>query len=546
MWRSFCASVGADALRQALKREAVTDSAGQPGRGKPLSVKSRTAAVGVMNAAVRLGLVMGLCLGAASPSLAQITPTLVQHVATGMDRYPVTNLAIPLPNPAGQGNALILGVQFKSAGSVASVLDNEGNTWLAGPTVVNTAASQRMSIYYCLNVVAGTQKITVTFSGLGTTNSFPQAVVSEFYNVATASALDGSAGNSGSLTSGTINTTAPGDLIYQWGVDFSDTNANGGAFNGTGIMAGPGFTLLSADLQVGSADQYEIQKSAGAIGPTFTTSGSATWGSLALALKSASAGTPPAGIHIMHIQHTLLCSVRAQGRPNPIVMQFPSSGNLLVGLFNSADLLISSVKDNASNSWVSAASTLGGGENCVAQIVYAANASTGPGLGGITVTLQPGITAGDDMFVLYDVAGAAQAPFDKAITALGEQASGGNLTTTAITPSTANGLILNQVAIDFHTINGVVGTGNVLDSVVNAYDDNDPPTGGTDTSTLDMDNGYSHIYNTSTDQVTFVYTYTNPSNGGVQDWGSVAVAFAGTPTPGPTPLAPADLKIVTP
>ena len=551
MWRSFFTSLGADSLGQALKREAVIDSAGQPERGKPLSVKSRAATIAVINAAGRLGLVVGLCLGTASPSLAQITqdatPTLVQHVATGMDRYPVTILSIPLPNPAGQGNALVLGMQFKSAGSIASVLDNKGNTWVAGPTVVNTAASQRMSIYYCLNVVGGTQEITVTFSGLGTINASPQAVVSEFYNVATASALDGTVANSRSLTPGTITTTAPGDLIYQWGVDFSDTNANGGAFNGTSITPGSGLTLLSADLQVGSADQYEIQKSAGAINPAFTTSGSATWGSLALALKSASAGTPPpAGIRIVHIQHTLLCAERAQGRPNPIVMQFPSSGNLLVGLFNSADLLISSVKDNASNSWVSAASTLGGGENCVAQIVYAANASTGPGLGGITVTLQSGATQGDDMLVLYDVAGAAQSPFDNAVTALGVQNAGGNLATTAITPSTANGLILNEVAIDFHTINGVVGAGYLLDSVVNAYDDNDPPTGGTDTSTLDEDNGYSHIYNTSTNQATFVYAYTNPSNGGVQDWGSIAVAFEAAPTPRSTPFSPTDLHIVTP
>ena len=73
MYWPFCVPVGVDALRQSLKREPVTDSVEQPGRGKPLSANGQTAAVGVMNAAVRLGLLLGLCLGAASPSLAQIT-----------------------------------------------------------------------------------------------------------------------------------------------------------------------------------------------------------------------------------------------------------------------------------------------------------------------------------------------------------------------------------------------------------------------------------------------------------------------------------------
>ena len=465
-----------------------------------------------------------------TPTPVSGVPTLVQHVATGMDRYPVTNFSINLPNPAGPGNALILGVQFKSVGSIASVSDNKGNVWLSGPTVVNTSAAEQMSLYYCLNAVGGTQNITVNFSGLGTTNGTPQAVVSEWYNVATASAVDGIAGNSSSLTPGTITTTASRDLIYQWGIDFSDTNANGGAFNGRSISAGPGFTLLSADLQVGSGDQYYVQPIAGAINPTFSTSGSATWGSVALALKSAVAGTPPGpGIHIVHIQHTLLCAVRSQGRSTPIVMQFPSSGNLIVGSFNSADLLISSVNDNASNSWVTAASTLGGGQNCIAQIVYAANSSTSPSLGSITVTLQPGTTTGDDMFVLYDVAGAATSSFDIATTASGVQSSGGSLTTASLTPSTANGLILNQVSVDFHTVNGVIGSGYLLDSVVNAYDNDDPAYGGTDTSTLDEDNGYAHIYNTTTTPTIFVYTYTSPANGGVQNWGAVSAAFKAMP-----------------
>jgi hypothetical protein len=441
-----------------------------------------------------------------------------------MDRWPVTNFSINLPNPAGAGNALILGIQFQNAVAVSSITDNEGNTWVTGPTAVNGNTSQQMSLYYALNARAGTQNIVVHFSGSTTVSAFPQAVISEFDHVATISALDGSSSNANSRTAGTITTTASGDLIYHWGVDFSDTDSNGGNYNGSSISAGSGFTLLSADLQVGSADQYAVQTGSGAITPTFGASGSATWGSLALALKSASAGTPPAtGIHIVHIQHTLLAATRAQSRSTPVVMQFPSSGNLLVGLYTSPDVTITGVTDNQGNLWNAPASALSLPDN-VAQIVYAASASTGLSLGSIKVSLN-GTTSGDVTFDLYDVAGAAENPFDKATIALGNQTSGGNLTTATITPAKANGLVLTVCAIDFHTINGIVGAGEVLDSVVNAFDDNDPSNGGTDTSTLDEDNGYAHLYNTTTNPVTFVYTYTNPQNGGVQLWGAVAASF---------------------
>jgi chitodextrinase len=468
-------------------------------------------------------------------------PTLVQHVATGMDETPVTSLKVTLPNPAGAGNALILGIQFHSSGSVSSVADNQGNTWVAGPTA--TGSSQRMSLYYALNVAGGTQTITIAFGGLGSANGYPQAVVSEFYNVAQVSAADGSSGSATSRTAGAIATTAAGDLIYHWGVDFSDTNGNGGAYNGGSIAAGAGFTLLSADLQVGSADQYQVQSSAGSISPTFTASGAATWGSLALAFKSASAGTPPPpGIRIVHIQHTVLAETRVQGRSTPVVMQFPSSGNLLVGLLNSPDYLVTGISDSGNNTWVSAASTPGGGGNTGAQIVYAANAATSPTLSRITVTLG-GTTAGGVMFNLYDITGSAASPFDKATTALGDQTSTGNLTTASLTPSTANGLVLNDTAIDFHTLNGIVGSGYVLDSVVNASDNDAAGTNGTPDSTLDEDNGFAHIYNTSASPITFVYTATatgTPS--GILNWGSVSAAFIAA-AGGSAPASPTALTV---
>lgn len=67
--------------------------------------------------------------------------------------YPIKTLTIQLPNPVRAGNCLILGVQFNSVGSLASVTDDKGNNWIAGPTTTNVGFSKRMNLYYALNAL---------------------------------------------------------------------------------------------------------------------------------------------------------------------------------------------------------------------------------------------------------------------------------------------------------------------------------------------------------------------------------------------------------
>src|SRR5580692_6060313 len=123
----------------------------------------------------------------AVPSWAAV-PTLVQHVAGAMDQNPASALIIHLPNPVQAGNCLIAGVQLHQFGGITvSVADDQSNTWIAGPTI--TSNSALVSLFYVVGAAAGTSRITITFHGTNPVN--PQAVVSEFYNVATASAADG-------------------------------------------------------------------------------------------------------------------------------------------------------------------------------------------------------------------------------------------------------------------------------------------------------------------------------------------------------------------
>jgi len=229
-------------------------------------------------------------------------------------------------------------------------------------------------------------------------------------------------------------------------------------------------------------------------------------------------------------------------------MQFPSSGNLLVGLFNGAGPIATGVTDALGNTWSlpASATTTGGGQATSAQIVYAANAVTSPTLSGITVTLSE-VGTGDDMFNLYDITGAATSPFDLGTTNLGNQTSNGPLTTGIITPTTSNGIVLHVNSIDFHTEASMSSpAGGTFDTIVNDLNDDDPGRGGTEVSTLDMDNAYAHFYNPTTSRVSFTFTATFTPGGtqGVLLWGGATAAFKSatatatpTPIPSPTPTA---------
>ena len=469
------------------------------------------------------------------------TPSLYDHVETGMDNVDVLGtLSIPLPGPVGSGlgNLLICGVQCSTSYTIVSVKDDQGNAFTAGPT--NTGSGKRMAAFFLPNCAGGIRYIRVAFSGSGF--GYPHATVDQWTNILQSSPLDGSA-ISMSAKSLSLSPTTNGDLIWQWGIALS-TNANGAAFNGSSITAGSGFILSAADLQVGSCKQYQVQATAATITAAFTTSGSATWGTIAMAFKSATAGTPPpSGIRVFGV-HTLSLS-----DPNNLtganvlnVLQFPAIGNLVAINYQSYAHKISGITDNKSNTWTirsGAFNSNGGG--FVAQICFAANATTGAGYGGITFAFTG--TAGYDVVQLFDIVNAQSSPFDTESNAFGQQIANGNLSTVAITPSTINGLVISNTVIDFNTIADTVSaaTGYISDVVVHDKLDNNVGPNTTLPSSLCEDGGYAHVYNSSLATLTFVYsvyTFAATGNGGnyngVQFWSATAVAFKGVAVAAPT------------
>jgi hypothetical protein len=485
------------------------------------------------------------------------TPTLVQHVTGNNTGTPSTTgccvgsmsaLIINLPNPTLAGNILILSIMYDHSVTLAAsdVTDNKGNTWYMGPTATDGTYAA-VTIFYAPNVAAGTLQITVT-TPFGAAGAGVAADVSEFYNVATSSPLDVSTGahvDSSTVAAGSMTTTASGDLIYQVGMNDEVIRSNVQP-KLSAITKGTNFTLLGADLWGGNGAQYYIQPSYGAINPTMTMTGSSNhYNTAAVAFKAATAGTAPgSGIRIVHVQGINMYDDTG-GTSYP--MQFPSTGNLLVLMWNgwngSCDD-ITSISDSNSNTWNSTSSILCVSGAAGERYFYAGNATTSTDL-AITLNLASSQWNSNAMF--YDVANAATSPLDTAATCPTSTppctASGSNnsspyttVSTVSITPSTSNGLVFAQISQAFCTTSGTYPSGNttyLFDSMTYPQEN--------DSLNFYEDQGGAHVYNTSTNQLTFVWTEQNCT--GMGSWGAMAAAFKGTTTP-IRPSPPSDLSIV--
>jgi len=472
---------------------------------------------------IALALLAALLRWPGTPLHAATTPVLVQHVSTSTNQSERGNkFVIKLPNAALAGNCLILTLTYaQSAARTVTITDNIGtNTWINGPTTSSGALTT--SLYYVLGVEAGTQTITVTFDAA--LRNF-QAVVSEFYNVATANAIDGSVGTSVAIApgvaAGSLTPSSDGDLVYQYAIDLAKGTL-GGSDPNTGITAGTSFTLLSACRELGAVAQYRVQASHAAINPKLTVSGNTDhFNTVAIALKSAAAGSaPPPGIRIVH-KYDLLPTL-------PATLQFPSSGNLLVvGFTVTTDQVhVSSVTDSLGNAYTNPLSVGN------PQMFYAASANSDPTL---TITIVASGSSGPRQDVtMYDVVGAAPAPYDKSVSAWGGMAATNAdiLHAPDIVPSTANGLVFALLNMGIGPPSASIGAGYVFDSVF--Y------TGQTDASVMTYGEGRAHIYNSTTAPLSFGYHVKN--DGTLSGWFGSAVAFKAAPRPSP----PTNLRVVVP
>ena len=433
-------------------------------------------------------------------------PTLVQHSSNSSDQgNPITIYTMRLPNTALQGNCIIVGFQYASSAVIPTVTDDKGNAYFIAAK--HDDGNQVVNLAVALNVLAGAQKITISFSGGAAT--FVSGLASEFYDIAPSNALDGSSGSSGSssnVTAGSLTPSSNGDLIYQYAVQDSTSNPM------TSWTQGNSWALLSADVLDGSAAQYQVQSSAAAVNPTLGMSPSQNFNSIAVALKSASAGSPPSsGIRVIRVQHNSV----PPGAASPVRLQFPCTGNLIIvswiGVQNHD---LANISDGNGNSYTSTGPPFGLNQSGDNQMYYAASALTGTDIVG-PVLSTVGTDISGSTAILFDVVGAAASPFDAAAglaTASGVQLVSGPVTAASITPSTANGLIISSIGVTSNTVNGV-SPGNFLSAV---------PAPVLSPNHTDQNNGWALNYNANTSKETLVWA---TQDGPVDNWASIAAAF---------------------
>jgi hypothetical protein len=438
------------------------------------------------------------------------TPTLVQRTSASNTQSGSPNsYTLRLPNGTQRGNCIIVGLQFARGYGVSSiaVTDDLNDPYtVVLPQPGNNDGFQVLNAAYALNVAAGARVITITL--IGGMPTHVAAAAFEYSNIAISNALDASTTNSGSgssITAGNLSTTADNDLLWQYSIQ--DTSSS----TVTSWTAGPSpWTLRTADDLDSQAVQDQLQSSAGASNPTISMSPSATWNTVAIALKSASAGSSaPPGIRVVGIQHYAVATDFAS---NPITVQFPCSGNLIVAVWlGIGGYDISRITDNHGNSYNSTGPVVEFGTSGDAQVFHADNTTCASNL-QLQVSTTGANTSGGSELVLYDISGAAASPFDALGTLTGSQNSAANVTTVSVTPSTANGLVIAMLTVESNTITGV--SPGLFDAATTLPDVGISP--------LDQNGGLAHNYNAAPGPELFVWT---TSGGAVANWASIAVAF---------------------
>jgi chitodextrinase len=453
-------------------------------------------------------------------------PTAVQHIGSkvtaGNSIGGYTEYDIRFDAAVLSGNCIIVGVSWDTNGVTPTITDDKNNIYTAGPSTSD--GHQAIGIWYLLNVINGPRLIRAMFSIPTPSISL---IASEFYNIATTSVSDGTSGGTGagggSVATGAISTTADNDLIWQFGMQ------RGGVAI-TKWTPASNWTLICPDIQeTGQAAQFVTQTSHGSITPTLTQfPATHAWITVAMAFKSALAGTAPSKTQMRIVQHTH--TALDNSAPSGSQVETSVTGNLLVLTWiGYPDCIIGSITDSAGNTWrdVNPGSVPGSGTIAgVPQIWYAGNIAP---VATLVITVNfTGPDAGSGSTIhLLDIVNAAASPLEKIATA-----SGTNNTTTStvgasITPGTnTRGLVIFNFAVAFNTVIAS-SPSTFFMSITNPEDEG---------SFVDNNNGGAVTYRTDASTIQNTWTH----NVAPSDWAEVDASFIENPDSVP-PTAPTNL-----
>jgi glycine cleavage system regulatory protein len=226
------------------------------------------------------------CVSPAEESASESALSSVSWVqtATGTES---THATFASAETAGDLNVVVMGWGDDTT-TITGVSDTRGNSYfVAAPMVTGTGSVSpplRQTIYYAKNVAAGSNTVTVSFSG---TPSYPDLKILEYSGADSTAPLDVAVSASGTSSTGTVasgsaTTTAANELIVGAGMT-------------TDRFSGPGasFTqrVLSSD---GNLVEDRLVSTAGSYSATIALDGNEQSWLVQLVTFKAQSGSPPA------------------------------------------------------------------------------------------------------------------------------------------------------------------------------------------------------------------------------------------------------------
>jgi Abnormal spindle-like microcephaly-assoc'd, ASPM-SPD-2-Hydin len=210
---------------------------------------------------------------------------LVQSISTDASNSMWASLAFGANNAAGNFIAVV--IQGGQAGEAFSVTDSQGNTYQQAIQTNENPTGETIAIYYAMNIAGGANTVALFQPLLG---SFRFAIL-EYSGVAKSNALDVAAaaqGSSASPNSGSVTTTASGDLLV------------GGILTAGGESYTPGSGYVIAESQPAESAtnviaEYQTRATAGSSAASASLGSTDFWAAVLAAFKPAGSGgpTPP-------------------------------------------------------------------------------------------------------------------------------------------------------------------------------------------------------------------------------------------------------------
>ena len=446
-----------------------------------------------------------------TPGSGPDVPTLVQSVSFGANApsrsTSSAHYTFPLPNRSGPGNCIVVFLDISHGNSVASLVDDVGNSWPTTPAVSADAGGGGLvsAAYVLPNVQGGGRTLTLDLSSA---DQNVKVMVQEWAGIAQTSPV-GAIVSSHTAAAPSIAlpsmTVAAGSLLIHYALD--NTGALGTGAPVSSLTAGAGWTLHHADLATGDNPNINMnffglqsQLAPGtSVTPTLTTTGTHSVNTYCLELKSAAgAGTlPPPGIHVLKMAFVTNSHITTGAYKVP----WPTAGNLIVVLEDNGSLT-SAPTDSNGNSW---ALPVRGDTAPTSALAYAKASPSQTNVITFPVTLDQ--NQQNTTYFILDVVGADQtAPFVQSVVfpVANEGASWSG--TPVITPRRANGIVVNWAGTGIGPILSMTSPAGAYYVSVNYTNENDG-------DGFDNANAASvYYYGASLAAQSYGYTIKNPTS----------------------------------